>query len=165
MVAGPTGARVRTRLRVTPVDAAVLAAAGAHLGSLASADLAARCCEGRLDAKGRAVSRAVRKRAVTGGSSSRWARRDHPHVRGCLAVRTGTSGPSAPPCDAGIKTIEGRLAVPAGQEPPRGYATQAERFEKQRRVQALRARLAGVEARIDAGRVSVCRGRTAGEGP
>ena len=73
VVAGPAGARVRTRLRVTPVDAAVLAAAGAHLGSLASADLAARCREGRLDARGRAVSRAVRKRAVTGGSSSRWA--------------------------------------------------------------------------------------------
>ena len=42
-------------------DAAVLRAAGEHLGSLASADLAARCAEGRLDAKGRAGSRRVRK--------------------------------------------------------------------------------------------------------
>ena len=61
------------RLRVTLQDAAVLAAAGAYLGSLASADLAARCREGRLGTKGRAASRARRKRAVTGGSSSRWA--------------------------------------------------------------------------------------------
>ena len=37
------------------------------------ADLAARCAQGRLDAKGRAVSRAARKRALTAGASSRWA--------------------------------------------------------------------------------------------
>ena len=42
-VAGaPAGARVRTRLRVSPQDAAVLWAAGSHLGSLAGGDLAAR---------------------------------------------------------------------------------------------------------------------------
>ena len=46
---------------------------GAHLGSLAGKDLAARCAEGRLDARGRARSRAVRKRALTAESSSRWA--------------------------------------------------------------------------------------------
>lgn len=48
-------------------------AAGSHLGSLASRDLAARCAEGMLDAKGRAASRARRKRALTAESSSRWA--------------------------------------------------------------------------------------------
>src|SRR6202035_432503 len=73
-VAGaPAGARVRTRLRVSPQDAAVLGAVGSHLGVLAGRDLAARCAEGRLDAKGRAVSRAARKRALTAESSSRWA--------------------------------------------------------------------------------------------
>jgi hypothetical protein len=73
-VAGPpAGARVRTRLRVSAGDAAVLRAAGSHLGSLAGRDLTARCAEGRLDAKGKAASRARRKRALTGGSSSRWA--------------------------------------------------------------------------------------------
>jgi hypothetical protein len=61
VVATPAGARVRTRLRVPDADAAVLRAAGEHLGSLASADLAARCAEGRLDAKGRAGSRRVCK--------------------------------------------------------------------------------------------------------
>jgi hypothetical protein len=47
VVAVPSGARVRTRLRVSAADAAVLRAAGRHLGSLASADLAARCREGQ----------------------------------------------------------------------------------------------------------------------
>lgn len=53
--AAPAGARVRTRLRVSPEDVAVLTAAGRHLGSLAGRDLAARCAEGRLDARGRAA--------------------------------------------------------------------------------------------------------------
>ncbi len=162
VVAGPAGARVRTRLRVTPVDAAVLAAAGAHLGSLASADLAARCREGRLDARGRAVSRAVRKRAVTGGSSSRWAGAITRTSEDAWQLADRNLKAERATLRCRIKTIEGRLAVPAGtgRNRRRGYATQAERFEKQRRVQALRARLAGVEAWIDAGRVSVCRGGT-----
>ena len=49
-VAPPAGARVRTRLRVSGDDAAVLREAGEYLGSLASADLAARCAEGSLAA-------------------------------------------------------------------------------------------------------------------
>ena len=51
VVAAPSAARVRTRLRVPTADAAVLRAVGRHLGSLASADLAARCREGLLDAE------------------------------------------------------------------------------------------------------------------
>ena len=51
----------------------MLRAVGSHLGSLAGRDLAARCAEGRLDAKGKAASRARRKRALTAESSSRWA--------------------------------------------------------------------------------------------
>ncbi|HEY1665224.1 MAG TPA: transposase, partial [Trebonia sp.] len=67
-VAGaPAGARVRTRLRVSPEGAAVLRAVGSHLGSLAGRDLAARCAQGRLDASGRAISRRERKRALTAG--------------------------------------------------------------------------------------------------
>ena len=73
-VAGvPAGARVRAQLRVSAGDAAVLLAAGSHLGVLAGRDLAARCAEGQLDARGRAVSRRERKRTLTAGSSSRWA--------------------------------------------------------------------------------------------
>jgi hypothetical protein len=73
VVAPPAGTRVRTRLRVSDADAAVLREVGAYLGSLASADLAARCAEGRLDARQRARSRQVRKHELTAKSSSRWA--------------------------------------------------------------------------------------------
>src|ERR1035441_10403540 len=73
VAAAPAGTRVRTRLRVSGQDEAVLRAAGAHLGSLAGRDLAARCAQGRLDAKGKAASRVRRKRALTAEASSRWA--------------------------------------------------------------------------------------------
>lgn len=58
---------------VDDTDAQVLAALGGHLGSLAGADLARRCSQGRLDAKGAAASRRQRKQALTAGCSSRWA--------------------------------------------------------------------------------------------
>ena len=114
VAAPPGGARVRARLRVPPGDEAVLRAVGAHLGSLAGRDLAARCGEGRLDAKGKAVSRAGRKRALTAASSSRWARAitrtSEDQVR--LAeqnLRAGPSGgwsPASPP--AGSATASPR---------------------------------------------------------
>jgi hypothetical protein len=53
-----------------------------------------------------------------------------------------------------------RLAVPVGgrQGRVRGYASEAERFAKQGRLQHLEAELAEVDGRLAAGRVSVCRG-------
>lgn len=59
VAAPPTGARVRARLRLSLEDEAVLRAVGAHLGSLAGTDLAARCAQGRLDARGKAVGPAL----------------------------------------------------------------------------------------------------------
>ena len=154
------GVRVRTRLRVSGADAAVLREVGGYLGSLASADLAARCAEGRLDAKQRSRSRQVRKRELTAKSSSRWAGaltrtsedayqlacRNLLAERGSLAAR--------------IKRIEARLAVPAGARAGRvrGYATTAERHAKTVRIQTLRTRLAAVDQQLGTGRVSVCRG-------
>jgi len=131
-----------------------------HLGSLASADLAARCAEGRLDGKGKAASRAERKRALTAHSSSRWAgaiTRSSEDQQG-LAERNLKAGVAA--LRARVRKIEARLAVPAGGRRGRipGYATQAERHGRQQRLQALRARLAEAERQLDAGRVSVCRG-------
>ncbi len=43
---GPSGVAIRDRLRVSTADANVLARVGAHLGSLAGRDLAARCRDG-----------------------------------------------------------------------------------------------------------------------
>ena len=125
VAAAPAGARVRTRLRVSPQDEAVLWAAGTHLGSLAGRDLAARCAEGRLDAKGRAGSRARRKKALTAQSSSRWAgaitRTSEDQVR--LAGQNLRAERNT--LQARIRRIEARLPVPAGGKAGRvrGYAT------------------------------------------
>ena len=138
----------------------MLRAAGSHLGSLAGADLAARCREGRLDAKGRAVSRTERKRALTATSSSRWAgaitRTSEDAWQ--LADRNVMAERSA--LRSRVKAIEARLDVPAGQREGRrrGYATQAERHAKQVRLQVLKARLAAVDQQAEAGAVAVCRG-------
>ena len=123
VAAAPAGARVRTRLRVSARDEAVLRAAGSHLGSLAGRELAARCAEGRLDARGRAVSRAARKRALTGESSSRWAgaitRISEDQVR--LAGQNLRAERAS--LQARVSRIEARLAVPAGSRPGRRGGT------------------------------------------
>ena len=163
VVAAPGGARVRARLRVSLDDEAVLWAAGRHLGSLAGRDLASRCAEGRLDAKGRAASRAARKQALTAESSSRWAgaitRTSEDQWR--LAEQNLRAGKSS--LTARIRRIEARLAVPAGGRVgrTRGYATSAEQHAKSIRLQSLKARLARVERQLEAGAVSVVRGSRA----
>jgi hypothetical protein len=159
VAAAPAGARARTRLRVSAEDEAVLRAAGSHLGSLAGRDLAVRCAEGRLDAKGRSVSRAVRKRALTAEASSRWAgpitRTSEDQVQ--LAERNLRAERAS--LQARVRRIEARLAVPAGGRSGRvrGYATAAERHAKAIRLKSLQARLARADQRL-AGSVSVVRG-------
>jgi hypothetical protein len=159
VVAPPSGARIRTRLRVSADDEQVLRAVGQYLGRLAGQDLAWRCRLGR----GR-DQRADRKRVLTASSSSRWAGaitrtsgdqwvRAHANV---LEVRVGLR--------RAVKRVRARLAVGVGQTRGggrgrvRGYQSRAERFQKQRRLQQLQARLGEVEERLAAGRVSVCRG-------
>ena len=70
VVAPPSGARVRTRLRLGGADERVLRAVGGHLGRLAGAAVAVRCRPGGGDDR-----RADRKRALTAAASSRWAGR------------------------------------------------------------------------------------------
>ena len=162
VVAPPKGARVRTRLMVDDHDVAVLRAIGVHLGSLAGQDLARRCKEGKRDARQRARSRGERKRDLTARSSSRWAgaitrtSEDAWQLayRNLLAERRSLS--------SRVNRIRRRLglATGTGRGWTRGYATRAERFEKQRRLQVLESRLAEAERRIADGRVSVCRGGT-----
>jgi hypothetical protein len=155
----PTGARIRTRLRLNADDEQVLRTVGQYLGRLAGQDLTHRCRLGHGPDQ-----RADRKRALTAPSSSRWAgaitrtssdqwTRAYANL---LNTRTGLR--------RAVKRLQARLAVPAGQAQGRGrsrirgYDSQAERFEKQRRLQHLRSRLGEVEGRLAAGRVSVCRG-------
>jgi len=155
VVAPPTGACIRTRLRVSADDAQVLRIVGQHLGHLAGQDLSVRCRLGIGDDQW-----AERKRALTPASSARWAaaitRTTNDQwqrgYRNLLDARDRLRRV--------CRTIRSRLAVPVGgrQGRIRGYASQAERFAKKIRLQHLEARLAEVEERITAGRVSVCRG-------
>jgi hypothetical protein len=157
VAAAPGGARVRTRLRVSPDDAVVLAAVGSHLGSLAGRDLAAVCAAGVTATGG---SRAARKRALTAESSSRWAgtitRTTEDQVR--LAGRNLRVELSS--LRARVRQVEARCAVPAAgkQGRVRGYATPAERHAKDIRLRGLKARLARAERQLSSGRVSVTRG-------
>lgn len=158
-VAAPSGARIRDRLRLNAADEKVLRLVGEHLGHYQRADLAERVRIGQVAAKD--TRRAERKRRLTAPSSSRWAgamtRASEDQYQ--LAMRCL--------CDAraglrrAIRTITRRLAAPCGRRSKdgvRGYADQNERVQKQRRLQGLQARLAAVEARIDAGRPSVAVG-------
>jgi len=139
IAAVPAGARVRARLRLSPDDATVLRAAGRYLGSLAGRDLAARCREGRLDAKGRAVSRAARKRALTSLSSSRWAGAITRTSEDAWQLAERNLRAERAALRARVSKIESRLAVPAGGKAGRvrGYVTVAERHSKQVRLQSL----------------------------
>jgi IS605 OrfB family transposase len=160
VAAAPAGARVRTRLRISAQDEAVLLAVGRHLGSLAGRDLAVRCAQGHLGKEGKAVSRAARKRALTAECSSRWAgaitrtsEDQHQRAEQNLQAERST-------LQARIRRIEARLAVPVGGKDgrTRGYATAAERHSKMIRLKTLEARLAHVQRRLDSSTVSVVRG-------
>ena len=156
MAAAPGGARVRARLHLSPEDAAVLRAVGSHLGSLAGKDLAARCAEGRLDARGRAV----RKRALTAESSSRWAGAITRTSQDAYRLAGQNLRAERASLQARIRRIQARLAVQAGGTAgkTRGYPTAAERHAKTVRVQTLKARLGRVQQQLDSGTVSVVRG-------
>jgi hypothetical protein len=160
VAAAPDGARVRARLRVSKQDESVLWAIGRHLGSLAGRDLAARCAEGHLDAKGKAISRAVRKRALTAESSSRWAGAITRNSENQYEQAERNLRAEQASLAARVRRIEARLAIPAGGRAgrTRGYATAAERHAKTTRLKALKARLGRVQRRLDGGAMSVVRG-------
>jgi IS605 OrfB family transposase len=178
-VAAPTGVAISTRLPTTADEERVLDLVAAHLGRLRRTDLAAVSCAEPVDAglggeDRRAVRRArlnARKKELTGQCSARWANaiiaanddqcrlaRDaqYRHIMGLRAA---------------IATIDKRLAAPttdtltAEQRRARrkakavkGYASQAERFAKQQRLQHLRGELLRAEADRSAHRIHVVEG-------
>jgi hypothetical protein len=160
VVAPPGGARVRTRSWVDEHDAKVLVAVGSHLGSLASGDLAARCKEGALDPKERAESRRSRKQALTAASSSRWAGAITRTTEDAYGLAMRNLKAERVSLSTRTKKLAGRTKAPAGVKSGHyyGYSSPAERWEKQRRLQVLSARLTDVEAQLKAGTPSVCRG-------
>ncbi|MFI8504009.1 hypothetical protein ACIGFK_36705 [Streptomyces sp. NPDC085524] len=155
-VSAPTGARIRDRARFNERDVQVLHLAGEHLGHHQRADLAERISLGKVAVKDN--QRAPRKKSLTAVSSSRWAgamtRASEDQYQ--LSLRALFDERAS--LRRAVRTVEKRLTVPCGQRSKsgvRGYPTQAERFEKQRRLQVLLGRLAAVEERIEAGSPAV----------
>ena len=155
VIARPTGARIRTRLRLAPADEQIVGRAAADLGRLAGQDLAWRCRLGLA-----ANQRAERKRALTACSSTRWAgtitrMSDDQWQRAYQNLLDDRAS-----LRRAIRALQARIVTPVGRRRGRvrGYASPRERYEKQRRLQHLQARLAKVEFRLAEGRVSVCRG-------
>lgn len=160
VVAAPKGTGARTRLRLSEHDDEVLRAAGVFLGGLAGRDLAARCGEGNLDAKGQAQSWARRKRGLTtecsarqAGAITRVSEHQYQTARRNQLRRKST-------LKARIRKIEARAQVPCGEKrgKTRGYATPNERHQKLLKARRLKADLARLEQDLAAGHVSVVRG-------
>jgi hypothetical protein len=162
-VAGPTGVAITTRLSTTPEDAYVLDLVAEHLGGLPRADLARVSGPVPLDPSlGGAAQRwarreglNTRKKALTAESSARWANaiiaanddqyrlsRDpqHRHIIGLRAAIAAIDSRLVQPTEDTL-TLEQRKEHRKAKL-PKGYATQAERFQKQRRLQVLRTKLA-----------------------
>ncbi|MGN9795887.1 IS200/IS605 family accessory protein TnpB-related protein [Streptomyces sp. OZ13] len=160
VVTGPSGVAVRTRLKgLTPEDETVLRLVGAHLGSLASKDLKARCMDGLEHDSG---SWAVRKRELTGVSSSRWAGSITKATHDQWALARRGQAAHIHSLETGVRTIRHRLSLPVGakgsKRAPGGYRSRREWHAKARRLRVLEHRLERVRAERDAGRVRVVRG-------
>jgi hypothetical protein len=111
VAAGPSGVAVRDRLKgLTAQDERVLRLVAAHLGALASRDLAVRCRDGLRHS---AERWAARKRELTPLSSARWAGAitKASHDQWALARRGRLAHLQS--LEAGVATIAHRLSLPA----------------------------------------------------
>jgi IS605 OrfB family transposase len=178
-VASPSGVTITTRLWTTPTDDNVLNLVADHLGRLRRADLAVRTrpetlgstLDGTAKHEVRRERLNNRKSALTAQSTSRWAsaiiRANDDQVRLSREVQKR----HIVGLQAAIAAIEKRLVQPTRDclsaedftarrkaRLPKGYATQAERFQKQRRLQVLRARLDSANADMGGGVVQVTEG-------
>jgi hypothetical protein len=142
-----------------------------HLGRLRRADLAYVChpvpsglsLDDDVNRQARRDALNARKHAITAESSSRWAgtiiRANDDQYR----LARESQARHIVSLGAAISSIEKRLGQPTGdmlaredrktrkgQTRTKGYVTQAERFQKQRRLQSLRAELGRVMADRDA---------------
>ena len=150
VVAPPTGARIRTRIRPNDAEAAALVRIGQFLGELSRRDLSQRLGLGRVS--GKDDLRAERKQGLTSNTSSRWAgaitRASNDQcalgVRGLSAERDSLT--------AAINVLTKRTGVPVGacdvKTGTKGYRDERERFAKTRRLNGLRHRLSAVDARL-----------------
>lgn len=154
------GVSIRDRIRgLTADDDAVLRAVGAHLGRLASVDLARRVRDG-LDHG--ADTWADRKRALTGLSSSRWAGSITKATNDQWGLARRAQDAHTKSLAAAVCKIRRRLSQSVGQPgrrgEPGGYRSRQEWHAKSRRLAELEARLTALEEAAVSGQVSVVRG-------
>ncbi|MFF3345916.1 IS200/IS605 family accessory protein TnpB-related protein [Streptomyces sp. NPDC002779] len=157
---GPTGVSIRDRLKgLTAGDEKVLRLVGAHLGTLASRDLARRCRDGLEHSTD---TWAGRKRDLTALSSSRWAGSITSSTHDQWGLSRRAQHAHLQSLDAGIRMIRHRLSLPVAERgsrgKPGGYRSSHEWFRKSRRLAILEERYEQVTAERDAGRVSITRG-------
>ncbi|WP_319457546.1 MULTISPECIES: hypothetical protein, partial [unclassified Mycobacterium] len=178
-VAAPAGVAITTRLRTTPADEHVLDQVAEHMGRLRRTDLTVVCRPQPLpqdpDTDARRHARRdrlnTRKKALTAQSSARWANAIIAANDDQYRLSRDAQNRHIIGLRAAIATIEKRLAQPTEDtltpqqrkqrrktKSAKGYPTRAERFEKQRRLQHLRAELTRVEADRAANRVRVVEG-------
>ncbi|MFF7183140.1 IS200/IS605 family accessory protein TnpB-related protein [Streptomyces sp. NPDC008121] len=157
---GPAGVAVRDRLKYLPAeDEEALRLVGAHMGSLASKDLVARCRDGLEHSTD---TWAARKRSLTPESSARWAGAVTKATHDQWALSRRGQLAHIQNLEAGIKTIAHRLSQPIGakgtKKAPGGYRSEGEWFHKTRRLRVLEDRLERERADRGRGRVRVVRG-------
>ena len=166
---GVTTLRIRTRLRVSAADQAVMVALGTHLGRLARADLARRSRAGLGHDQ---EVWAERKRAITKESSSRWAGAITKASNDAFATARRNQLRQQADLTRAIATLEEKVeltchsaqerwelrASRAGRKLKFGYRSLPELHMKRQRLQHLRARLAVLDLDLEAGRVHITRG-------
>jgi IS605 OrfB family transposase len=178
-VSGPSGVAITTRLHTTPEEEHVLDLVSAHLGTLRRADLTTVTCpeppDSAIAGAGKGNERRdrlnARKTALTAESSARWANAIIAGNNNRYRLARDAQCRHIAGLRAAIATIEKRLDQPTGDtvtaeqrrerrqaKCPKGYATQAERYSKQQRLQRLRAELARVSADWDNNRVHITEG-------
>ena len=149
---------------MTEDEAASLAAVGKFLGGIYRTELSSRLRLGRLTRSGHAEWRAEHKRELTKVTSSRWAG----VITRCVEdqYQLGLRGlvAHAGALRASIDVLEKRCALRPGERSTdggrgarmaRGYRTDWERFQKSRRLAALRHRLDAIERDLATGRPAI----------
>jgi IS605 OrfB family transposase len=153
----PGTVTVKTRLRLSPRDAAVLDDLGQVVALARGKDLAERCKLGTSHTK---EDFARRKRVLTAEMSARWAgtitrSNNDQWLLARRAQRTHLAD-----LEQAVSQITRRLNVPVGstEDGVPGYKSRAERAAKQGRLQILRARRERVKRDFEAGHVHVTQG-------
>ncbi|MFI1915592.1 hypothetical protein [Nocardia sp. NPDC020380] len=151
---------MRTRLHLAPEESAVLTEIGEFNGRLYRRELAGRIAEGKLDRKGFSEYRAERKRALTADTSSRWAGTITRSVEDQYQLGLRALDAHARSLDDAVAVVSARCALAPGERNGKivGYRNKAERFQKTRRLAALRDRAEWVRDRLAAACPSIAVG-------